>query len=253
MEECNWYLGGSQINEGHYHHQFWNSLWGKQCVYYLFVLGYSKYYHFEYFTYFWLLLFIFVLDFIVLILLFKFILSNSLFLNMSCAYIMHFKVLFMNFKNICSHIDGRKRYFFLNIKQKAQDVFAVQLLSRVWLFATPRTAACQASLSFIISQSLFKLMYISSSVAPFSSCPQSFPASGSFPMSRLFSLGGWSIGVSASVLPMNIQSWFPLGLTGLISLQSLRIQNTSFSHKTKFYFNLKSTNLEFGDYRIGLG
>ena len=136
MEECNWYLGGSQINEGHYHHQFWNSLWGKQCVYYLFILGYSKYYHFEYFTYFWLLLFIFVLDFIVLILLFKFILSNSLFLNMSCAYIMHFKVLFMNFKNTCSHIDGRKRYFFLNIKQKAQDVFAVQLLSRVWLFAT---------------------------------------------------------------------------------------------------------------------
>ena len=56
---------------------------------------------------------------------------------------------------------------------------------------------------------------ISSSVIPFSSCPQSFPASGSFPMSRLSASGGKSIGasVSASVLPMNIQGWFPLGWT----------------------------------------
>ena len=58
---------------------------------------------------------------------------------------------------------------------------------------------------------------ISSSVVPFSSCLQSFPASGSFLMSRLFTSGGQSIGASASVLPMNIQDWFPLGLTGLIS------------------------------------
>ena len=56
---------------------------------------------------------------------------------------------------------------------------------------------------------------ISSSVVPFFSCPQSFPASESFPMSLLFTLGGQSIGASASVLPMNIQEWFPLGLTGL--------------------------------------
>ena len=61
---------------------------------------------------------------------------------------------------------------------------------------------------------------ISSSVVPFSSCLQSFPASGSFPMSWLFTSGGQSIGASASVLPMNIQGWFPLGLTGLISLLS---------------------------------
>ena len=61
---------------------------------------------------------------------------------------------------------------------------------------------------------------ISSSIAPFSSCPQSFPVSGSFPMSWLFTSGGQSFGASASVLPMNIQGWFPLGLTGLISLQS---------------------------------
>ena len=59
---------------------------------------------------------------------------------------------------------------------------------------------------------------ISSSVVPFSSCPQSFPASGSFPTSWLFASGGQRIGASASVLPMNIQGWFPLGLTGLISL-----------------------------------
>ena len=63
---------------------------------------------------------------------------------------------------------------------------------------------------------------ISSSVIPFSSCPQPLPASGSFPMSQLFTWGGQSIGVSASasVLPMNIQDWIPIGLAGLISLQS---------------------------------
>ena len=61
---------------------------------------------------------------------------------------------------------------------------------------------------------------ISSSVVPFSSCLQSFPASGSFSVSQFFASGGQSIGVSAStsILPMNIQYWFPLGLTGLISL-----------------------------------
>ena len=63
---------------------------------------------------------------------------------------------------------------------------------------------------------------ISSSVDSFSFCPQSFPASGSFPMSRIFASCAQSIGASASasVLPMNIQDWFPLGWTGLISLQS---------------------------------
>ena len=61
---------------------------------------------------------------------------------------------------------------------------------------------------------------ISSCVVPFSSCLQSCPTSGSFPVSQFFALGGQNIRVSASVLPMNIQDWFPLGLTGLISLQS---------------------------------
>ena len=62
---------------------------------------------------------------------------------------------------------------------------------------------------------------ISSSVVPFSSCLQSFPASGSLPMSQLFASGSQSIraSASASVLPINIQVWFPLGLAGLISLQ----------------------------------
>ena len=63
---------------------------------------------------------------------------------------------------------------------------------------------------------------ISSSVIPFSSCPQSFPESGSFQMSQFSASGGQSIGISAStsVLPMNTQDWFPLGWTGWISLQS---------------------------------
>ena len=74
---------------------------------------------------------------------------------------------------------------------------------------------------------------ISSSVVPFSSCPQSLPASGSFQMSQLFAWDGQSIGVSASalVLPMNTQDWFPLGWTGWISLQSKRLSRV-FSNTT---------------------
>ena len=107
---------------------------------------------------------------------------------------------------------------------------SVQPLSRVRPFATPWTAARQASLCIINSQSLLKLTSIesvmpSNHLIPFSSCLHSFPASGSFPMSQFFTSGGQSIGVSALawVLPMNIQDWFPLGLTGLISLQSKRL------------------------------
>ena len=105
---------------------------------------------------------------------------------------------------------------------------SVQSLSHVWLFATLQTAACQASLSFTITRAcshscpLIRWSHptISSSVVPFSSCLQTFPATGSFPMSWLFAPGGRSIGASvlASVLPVNIQGWFPLGLTDLISL-----------------------------------
>ena len=91
------------------------------------------------------------------------------------------------------------------------------------------TAALQASLSIINSQSPLKLMSIESVMPfnhlilchPFSSCLQSFPASGSFQMSQFFASGGQIIGVSASasVLPMNIQDWSPLGWTGWMSLQ----------------------------------
>ena len=72
---------------------------------------------------------------------------------------------------------------------------------------------------------------ISSSFVPFSSCLQSFPASGSFSVSQFFASGGQSIGASAlaSVLPINIQDWFPLGLTGLTSLQSKELSRVFFS------------------------
>ena len=110
------------------------------------------------------------------------------------------------------------------------SISSVQSLSHVWLFATPWIEAYQASLSITNSLSLLKFMFIksvmpsiiSSSVLPFSFCPQSFPASGSFQMNQLFASDDQSIGVSASasVLPMNTQDWSPLGWTGWISLQS---------------------------------
>ena len=107
---------------------------------------------------------------------------------------------------------------------------SVQSLSHVWLFATPWTAARQASLSINNSQSLLKLMSIKMVMPsnhlilchPLSSHLQSFPASGSFSMNQFFTSGGQSIGVSAlaSVLPVNTQDWFPLGWIGWISLQT---------------------------------
>ena len=124
-------------------------------------------------------------------------------------------------------------------------LISVQSLRRVRLFATPWTTACQASLS-ITTPRVYPNSYplswwchpiVSSSVIPFFSCLQSFPASGSFQTSQFFASfqfssvtqlcptlasGSQSIGVSASasVLPINIQDWFPLGLTGWIFLQS---------------------------------
>ena len=105
-----------------------------------------------------------------------------------------------------------------------------QLLSHVWLFATPWTAVCQASLSIAThrvysnSRPLSWRCHptISSSVVLFSSCLQSFPDSGCFPKSQLFASGRQSIEVSAStsILPMNIQDWFSSRWTGCISLQS---------------------------------
>ena len=118
---------------------------------------------------------------------------------------------------------------FRSRQRKNATAVLVQSLSHVWLFAIPWTAARQASLSFTISQSLLRLMSTESVMpsnhlilcCPISSYLQSFPASGSFSMSQFFTSGGQSIGASASaaLLPMNIQGWFPLGLTGLIPLQ----------------------------------
>ena len=121
----------------------------------------------------------------------------------------------------------------------------------VWLLATQWTAPRQASLSFTNSWSLLKFMpiesvmlSISSSATPFS-CPQSFLASESFPVSQFSTSGGQRIGVSAlaSVLPMNSQGWFPLGLTGLISLLSKglsRVFSSPTIQKHQFFGTLLS-------------
>ena len=131
--------------------------------------------------------------------------------------------------------------------------------SPVWLFATPWTAACRASLSsptpgaYSKSCPLSQWCHptISSFVFPFSSCLQSFPWSGSFPMSQFFTSGGQSIWVSASasVNPMNIQEWFPLGWAGWISLQSKRLSrifsNTTFHQQLKLTFSFAFSFLLF--------
>ena len=101
---------------------------------------------------------------------------------------------------------------------------SVQLLSHVGLFATLWTTVCQASLSIASSQTLFKLMSIESVMPsnhlilcrPLLLLPQAFPASVSFQMGQFLTSGGQSIGASASasVLPLSIQDWFPLGWTG---------------------------------------
>ena len=109
-------------------------------------------------------------------------------------------------------------------------VVFLQLLRRVRLFATTWTAAHQVSLSFSLPELAQTHVYqVGDAIqpshplfVPFSSCLQSFPALSSFPMSQIFASGGQHIGASASasVFPMNIQDWFSLGLSGLISLQS---------------------------------
>ena len=109
-------------------------------------------------------------------------------------------------------------------------MLSVQSLSCVWLFATPCTAACQASLSITNFWSLLKLMSIESAMSfnhlilcrLLLPLPSIFPSIRVFSYSQLFTSGVQSIGVSAStsVRPMNIQDWFPLGWTGWISLQS---------------------------------
>ena len=119
--------------------------------------------------------------------------------------------------------------------------------SHVWLFETPWIAAHLSSLSspspraYSNSCPMSQWCHptISSSVIPFS-CLQSFPASGSFLMNQIFASGGQRFGVSASasVLPMNTQDWFPLGLTSWISLQSRglsRVFSSTTVHKNQYF------------------
>ena len=119
------------------------------------------------------------------------------------------------------------------VELSSLPAISVQSLSCDWLFVIPwqqpTRPPCPSPTSGVYPKpcplSQWCHPTISSSVVPFSSCPQSFPASGSFPTSQFFPSGGQSIGVSASalVLAMNIQCWYPLGLTGLISLLSKRL------------------------------
>ena len=131
---------------------------------------------------------------------------------------------FQGSSSLCSSF--RHLFFLIHIV----PVFVVQLLGGVQLFQPPGLQHTRLPCPFrspgVCSNSypLSRWCHptISSSIDPFSSCPQSLPASGSFPVSQLFLSSGQMTGVSASasVLSVNIQSWFPLGLTGLISLHS---------------------------------
>ena len=129
-------------------------------------------------------------------------------------------------------------YIYYYCSTRSSVFSSVQSLSHVRLFVTPWTAARQASLPFTTSWILLKHILLSqrchpismSFVVHFSFYIQSFPASGSFQMSQLFTSGGQNIGsASTSVLPMNIQDWFPLGWTDWISLQSKGLSRVFFN------------------------
>ena len=150
-----------------------------------------------------------------------------------------------SFCQICLHSFIHSTHFYWALVPCTILGFVVvQSLRLVQLFATTWTAARQASLSITISWSLPKFMSIES-VIPSSHHPllPSFPfafnlSAASFPVSQLFTSGGQSIGASASVLPMNIQGWFPLGLTGLISLLSkglLRVFSSTTFWRHQFF------------------
>ena len=146
-------------------------------------------------------------------------------------------------------------------------ISSVELLSRVWL-CDPMDCSMTgfpahhhqlpelAQNSCLLSR--WCHLTILFSVIPFSSCLQSFPALGSFPVSQFFTSGGQSIGVSASasVLPMNIQDWFPLGLTSLISLQSkslLRVFSNTTVQKHQFIGQSNRTGIFFFKVKISVG
>ena len=117
----------------------------------------------------------------------------------------------------------------------------VQSLSSMWLFVECRTPGFSV-LHHLLALAQIHVHWVSDAIQPSHplSSPSSFPVSGSFLMSFLFTSGGQSVGVSASasVLPMNIQDWFPLGWTGLISLQSKRLSrvlSNTIAQKNQFF------------------
>ena len=163
--------------------------------------------------------------------------------------------IFLGSKNHCRVVCSHKLKDTCSLEGKKWHTFAVvivQSLSHIWHFVTPWTAVCQASQSFIISQSLLKLMSIEL-VMPSNYlilCYSLLLLPSVLPSIRVFSnesalrSSGWSAGTSASasILPMNIQSWFPLELTGWISLQSKRFSNI-FSNTAVWKYQLFNAQL----------
>ena len=120
---------------------------------------------------------------------------------------------------MCSYLQHVKVCYSLSLVQFSCSVM-YDSLQPMYYNTLPRPSPTPRACSNSYPSGHWRHPTISSSVLSFSSCLQSFPASGSFPISQFFTSGGQSIGVSASpsVLPMNIQDWFPLGWTGWISL-----------------------------------
>ena len=147
----------------------------------------------------------------------------------NCASTLRLKCEFLTMHRSSLWLVGHDKHASASFRgMLSQEIAAVQSLSHVWLFTargrqlarlpcpSPSPGACSNS----CPPSRWCHPTISSSVVTFSSCLQSFPASGSFPVSQLFASGGQSTGASVSVLPVNIQDWSPLGWTGWISLLS---------------------------------
>ena len=120
---------------------------------------------------------------------------------------------------MCSYLQHVKVCYSLSLVQFSCSVM-YDSLQPMYYNTPPRPSPTPRACSNSYPSGHWRHPTISSSVLSFSSCLQSFPASGSFPISQFFTSGGQSIGVSASpsVLPMNFQDWFPLGWTGWISL-----------------------------------
>ena len=169
-----------------------------------------------------------------------------------CHSVALIQMIWVLFLALCSKIFFHfKTYFCLKL---TFVVVVVQSLSRVWFSVTPWTAACQAIVSFTISWSLRKFMSLESVILsnhpilchPLFLLSSIFPSVRVFFMSQFFMSGGQRIRTSASVLPMNVQGWFPFGLTGLIFLLSKglpRVFSSNTVRKDQFFsalFSLRS-------------